>query len=232
MVNKTIIGLNSAIHDGVIKLLAGERRGTLADLGAGDGTLAERLRKEGFDVTAVDAIADDFRPVGIEVKTADLNAGIPFADGQFHVVVSTEVIEHLENPWFFVRELYRITEPGGVVIISTPNLFNVYVRTWYALTGRLYNFLNSAYRNIGHITPIYLWNLERMAEGKFDVETVTVNASPVPKTRFRLPTKSPMFGQCVIVKLRRRPGPPLAAPRVWVNSRIVRSSDRTADSLR
>jgi SAM-dependent methyltransferase len=218
MVNRTIISLNTAIHDGVIELLAGERRGTLADLGAGDGTLAERLSEEGFDVTAVDAIADDFRPVGIEVKTADLNEGIPFADGQFHVVVSTEVIEHLENPWFFVRELYRITEPGGVVIISTPNLSNVYVRSWYALTGRLYNFLNSAYRNIGHITPIYLWNLERMA---------------VPKTRFRLPTKSRLFGQCVIVKLRRRHGPPLATPRVWVHSRIVRSSDySTADSLR
>jgi SAM-dependent methyltransferase len=223
MVSRTIIDLNTAIHDKVIELLAGERRGTLADLGAGDGTLAERLREEGFDVTAVDAITDDFRPAGIEVKTANLNEGLPFADGQFQVVVSTEVIEHLENPWFFIRELYRITEPGGVVIISTPNLSNVYVRAWYALTGRLYNFLDSAYQNIGHITPVYLWNLKRMAEGKFDVEAVTVNASPIPKTRFRLPTRSRIFGQCVIVKLRRRGGSALAAPRVWAHSRIVRS---------
>ena len=36
-----------------------------------------------------------------------------------------------------------------------------------SLTGRLYNFLNSAYSHIGHITPVYLWNLERMAEDKF-----------------------------------------------------------------
>jgi 2-polyprenyl-3-methyl-5-hydroxy-6-metoxy-1,4-benzoquinol methylase len=223
MVSRTIIGLNTAIHDGVIELLADERRGALADLGAGDGTLAERLRQEGFDVTAVDAMADDFRPVGIAVKTANLNEGIPFADGQFQVVVSTEVIEHLENPWFFMRELYRITEPGGVVVISTPNMSSVYVRAWYALTGRLYNFLNSAYQNLGHITPVYMWNLERMAEDKFDVEAVTVNASPIPKTRFRLPTKSRIFGQCIIVKLRRRPGTAMAAPRVWDHSRIVRS---------
>ncbi len=222
MVNRTIIGLNTAIHDGVINLLSGERRGALVDLGAGDGTLSERLRGEGFDITAVDAITDDFRPVGIDVKAVDLNKGIPFADGQFQAVVSTEVIEHLENPWFFMRELYRITEPGGVVIISTPNLSNVFVRVWYVLTGRLYNFLDSAYRNIGHITPVYLWNLERMAEDKFDVETVTVNASPIPKTWLRLPTKSRMFGQCVIVKLRRRPGAAQVAPRVWEHSRIVR----------
>jgi SAM-dependent methyltransferase len=223
MTNQTVIGLNTAIHDGVIRLLAGERRGALVDLGAGDGTLAERLREEGFDVTAADAVTDDFRPVGIEVTAANLNEGIPFADGQFRAVVSTEVIEHLENPWFFMRELYRITEPGGVVIISTPNLSNVYVRAWYALTGRLYNFLDSAYQNIGHITPIYLWNLKRMAEDKFDIETVTVNASPIPKTPFRLPARSRMLGQCIIVKLRRRPGAALADPRVWVHSRIVRS---------
>lgn len=222
MVSQTIVNLNTAIHDRVIELLVGEHRGALVDLGAGDGTLAERLQKEGFDVTAVDAMVDDFRPAGIDVKSANLDEGIPFGDGQFEVVVSTEVIEHLENPWFFMRELYRVTEPGGVVIISTPNLSNVYVRAWYSLTGRLYNFLDSAYQNIGHITPIYLWNLERMAENKFDIEVVTVNASPIPKTRFRLPTRSRLFGQCVVVKLRRRPGSAAAAARAWTHSRIVR----------
>ena len=73
----------------------------------------------------------DLRQAGIDVKTANLNEGIPFGDGQFQVIASTEVIEHLENPWFFMRELYRVTEPGGMVIISTPNLSNVYVRAWY-----------------------------------------------------------------------------------------------------
>ena len=86
--------------------------------------------------------------------------------------MTTEVIEHVENPWFFVRELYRITRPGGVVVLSTPNLANVYTRAWYVLTGRLYNFLESAYNGSGHITPVYLWNLKRMIESKFDLEEV------------------------------------------------------------
>ncbi|HZA39247.1 MAG TPA: class I SAM-dependent methyltransferase [Actinomycetota bacterium] len=223
MTHQIIMDLNTRIHDRVFDLLRSERRGPLLDIGAGDGTLALRLRDDGFDVRAVDLTAKDFRAGGIDITCADLNDGIPFSDHQFAVVVATEVIEHLENPWFFVRELYRITEPGGIVVVSTPNLSNVFTRGWYALTGRLYNFLDSAYQDIGHITPVHLWNLERMIQGKFDLEAVTVNASPVPKTRLMLPTRSRLFGQCIIAKLRRLAGPPTAVPRVWMDSRIVRA---------
>jgi SAM-dependent methyltransferase len=171
-------------------------------------------------VKAVDLTAEDFLSSDIEIRSANLNNGIPFDDSQFDVVVATEVIEHLENPWFFVRELYRVTKAGGVVVISTPNLANVYTRTWYALTGRLYNFLESAYRQIGHISPIFLWNLERMAENKFDFEIVAINASPVPKTKLVLPLRSRFFGQCIVVKLRRRPGPPTADSPEWTYAPI------------
>jgi SAM-dependent methyltransferase len=224
MTSTVIFGLNSRIHDRVSELLRPEPRGTLLEAGAGDGTLAERLSGEGFDVRALDLFTKDFRPTAIEISAADLNQGIPFDDGQFTAVVSTEVIEHVENPWFFVRELYRVTKPGGVVVLSTPNLANVYTRGWYALTGRLYNFLDSAYNGSGHITPIYLWNLKRMIENKFDLEQVRVNASPVPKTPLRLPSGSRFLGQCIVVKLRRLAGPPNADPRVWPDGRIVRAS--------
>src|SRR2546430_8481171 len=113
-----IIDLNTRIHDRVVEFLRPEARGTVLDVGAGDGTLSARLRDEEFKVTAVDMFTDDFQPADIEIRAANINAGIPFADGEFDAVVSTEFIEHLENPWHFVRELYRITKPGGVVGIS------------------------------------------------------------------------------------------------------------------
>lgn len=163
-----IVALNTAIHDRVVEYLAPED-GPVLDVGAGDGTLAARLAADGFEVAAVDRTVDDFAPSGIPVVSADLNEGVPVADGRFSTVIATEVIEHLENPWQFVRELHRVAAPGGVAVISTPNLANIFTRAWFLLTGRLYNFLETSYRDIGHITPVYLWNLERMVEDAFDL---------------------------------------------------------------
>jgi SAM-dependent methyltransferase len=215
------VALNTAIHDRVVEYLESEA-GPLLDVGAGDGTLATRLADDGFAVAAVDQSTVDFAPSDVAITSADLNHGMPFADGQFAVVTATEVIEHVENPWHFIRELHRVTRPGGVAVVSTPNLANIYTRVWFAITGRLYNFLDTSYRDIGHITPVHLWSLERMIEDKFDLEAVTVNASPVPRTRLRLPTRSLLFGQCIVVKLRRRAGPSVARGRTWPTSRIVR----------
>jgi SAM-dependent methyltransferase len=217
---------NTAIHDRVVECLADEPRGRLLDVGGGDGTLAARLAGEGFDVRACDRFLGDFRFPEIPVDEADLNNPLAYADGEFDVVVCTEVIEHLENPWALLRELHRITRPGGVVVISTPNLDNVYVRGWFLLSGKIYNFMESSYRDIGHITPVFGWNLDRMVENRFAVERRTYNANWLPKTSMTLPGRSRLLGQCLVVKLRRLAGPADAQGRRWDHSRIVR--DRTA----
>jgi 2-polyprenyl-3-methyl-5-hydroxy-6-metoxy-1,4-benzoquinol methylase len=194
---------NERIHSRFISLLTGEKRGKLLDVGAGTGAFSRKLKSEGFEVTACDINPANFLSDGILCKRADLNTAFPFADGEFDYVVGAEVIEHIENPWFFLREIYRITKPGGTVILSTPNLHNWYVRLYFALTSRMFNFLSS-YEKIGHITPIFVWNLERMAEGRFDIEKVTTSHTIVPGTDIPLPFKGLFFGQCIVVKMRRK----------------------------
>jgi SAM-dependent methyltransferase len=51
---------------------------------------------------------------------ADLTA-LPFADGEFDVVFSKFVFEHLDRPLATARELRRVTKPGGHLLIHTPN---------------------------------------------------------------------------------------------------------------
>ncbi len=190
------------IHSRFVSLLRHSARGKMLDVGAGTGAFSEKLRSEGFDVTACDINPANFKSEGITCKKADLNQTFPFADAEFDYVVAAEVIEHVENPWFFLREIHRIIKPGGTVVLSTPNLHNWYVRLYFALTSRLFNFMSS-YEKIGHITPIFAWNLERMAEGRFLVEKITTSHSIVPGTNVSLPFSGLLFGQCIVVMMRR-----------------------------
>lgn len=51
----------------------------------------------------------------------DLQA-TPFRSGSFGLVTSHFVMEHLEEPARFLREIYRIMKPGGILIFHTPNI--------------------------------------------------------------------------------------------------------------
>lgn len=53
----------------------------------------------------------------------DINLNLPFIKNRFHNIVAGEIIEHLENPLFFLKECHRILKPMGKLILSTPNIF-------------------------------------------------------------------------------------------------------------
>lgn len=56
----------------------------------------------------------------VKYTCADVtNTGI---NEQFDAVVAGEVIEHLEKPELFIKEMERLCRVGGVMILSTPNL--------------------------------------------------------------------------------------------------------------
>ncbi|OWY22756.1 class I SAM-dependent methyltransferase [Sphingobacteriales bacterium UPWRP_1] len=47
---------------------------------------------------------------------------LPFDDNSFDAAVSFQVIEHIENDRMFVKEIYRVLKPGGLLVLSTPNI--------------------------------------------------------------------------------------------------------------
>jgi SAM-dependent methyltransferase len=49
--------------------------------------------------------------------------------------VSIEVIEHVEDQFGFLRELARVTKPGGFVVVTTPNVLNINSRLRAFTTG-------------------------------------------------------------------------------------------------
>lgn len=95
------------------------------DLGCGRGWLAGVLSAFG-PTTAV-----DLSPKGIEAAQArwpdiDFRAGnffeMPIEEGAYDIVVSQEVIEHVEDQSAYVKLAWRALRPGGYLLLTTPNL--------------------------------------------------------------------------------------------------------------
>jgi SAM-dependent methyltransferase len=99
------------------------RTGTLLDLGCGTGYGTAELaaaapRAVGLDrVTPVPRV----RASRAEFVRGDLEE-LPFASGGFAVVTSFQVIEHLADPERYLAEIGRVLAPGGVALITTPNI--------------------------------------------------------------------------------------------------------------
>lgn len=57
--------------------------------------------------------------------TLDLNADttVPVPDGDFDVVVSTQVLEHVADPTLYLSECFRVLRPGGRMLLSTHGMF-------------------------------------------------------------------------------------------------------------
>jgi 2-polyprenyl-3-methyl-5-hydroxy-6-metoxy-1,4-benzoquinol methylase len=135
--------------------------GALADIGCGTGDLWQALRGRFQSCVGVDAVRYDGLPQEVEFHPADLDArGLPLADARVDAAAAVEVIEHLENPRAFVRELARIVRPGGWVVVTTPNQLSALSLMTLAVKGRFSAFQDDAYP--AHRTALLEVDLRRI----------------------------------------------------------------------
>lgn len=94
------------------------------DAGCGTGHFSAAARDRGAQVVSLDLGFEllkvtRHRAGGRQVQGDALR--LPFADASFPVVISSEMVEHTPDPARAVRELVRVTEPGGLLVVTTPN---------------------------------------------------------------------------------------------------------------
>ena len=136
--------------------------GEALDIGSGEGELVAAIRTRfGLRTSACDYTDALMKDPAQRVDIVDLNAGkLPYADGRFCLVTCVETIEHLEQTRSLFREIFRVLEPGGLTVITTPNILNLRSRLRYLMTGffNLFGPLPIGDRRVynpgGHINPI------------------------------------------------------------------------------
>lgn len=107
------------------------------DLSCASGETAQLLAGFGYRVVATEYGVPPAMPGVAQVGGVDLNSLLPFKRASFDAVDIIEVIEHIENQAQLIREIARVLKPGGVVVISTPNVLNVFSRVRFLFTGFL-----------------------------------------------------------------------------------------------
>mgnify|MGYP001613381998 CR=1 FL=1 len=98
-------------------------RGRLLEVGAGSGGFVRVALSRGWAVEATELSGSGLarlRETGAKIFAGDLLAA-RYPDAAFDWVVSLEVIEHLPLPTPHLRELARITRPGGLLLLTTPS---------------------------------------------------------------------------------------------------------------
>jgi SAM-dependent methyltransferase len=76
-----------------------------------------------------------FFPAGVDYAAADLpgnpkatlplepDGTVPAADASFDAVMSTQVLEHVDDPALYLSECFRVLRPGGRMLLSTHGTF-------------------------------------------------------------------------------------------------------------
>jgi 2-polyprenyl-3-methyl-5-hydroxy-6-metoxy-1,4-benzoquinol methylase len=137
------------------------------DLGSDNGVVSLLLRERGGSWASGDltdeAVAAIEGLVGTDVHKVE-GGRLPFPDAAFDTVAVVDMLEHVPEEHAFLIELFRVTKPGGRLVINTPN----HKRT---LLRRLRHALGETDEKHGHLRPGYTpARLRELMQGRFVLE--------------------------------------------------------------
>jgi SAM-dependent methyltransferase len=120
---------DNPIHQRLLKAYVVARdhiKGDVLEVGCGEGRGIDLVLPRAKSYSAIDKIANVIDQLKKKHPTGSFFSGNipplgPFADDSFDVVITFQVIEHIQDDVQFLKEIHRVLKPGGLVIITTPN---------------------------------------------------------------------------------------------------------------
>ena len=111
-----------------IDILPINRAAVILEIGCGDGAAGAYAKSTGkcgryIGVELAPAAAERAAKVLDVVHTGSIeDLPLPYPEGAFDVLIASEVLEHLVDPWTVLRRLRPLMKPGGRILASSPNI--------------------------------------------------------------------------------------------------------------
>jgi 2-polyprenyl-3-methyl-5-hydroxy-6-metoxy-1,4-benzoquinol methylase len=167
----------SARYDAVLSALRDAPSRLILDIGGGDGALSYLFARQGAQTITTDAAQvalqyarEEFARRGLKAQVVGASAyALPFPNGTFDAAICSDVIEHVQSPWYLIMEAARILKPRGRFVLTTP----------LRITEKPLDH--------SHVREFFAGEIKEMMTLAFDEVEVTPFAPLALKELFRLP---------------------------------------------
>lgn len=123
-----------------IEALLPSQIGRCLEIGCGQGRTLEWVHATtGASVFGVELLESEARKARMvaEVVVGNIELiQLPFPEQSFDVILTLDVLEHLQHPWTTVQKLHQLLRPGGCLIASIPNVRHIAVLGPLLFAGR------------------------------------------------------------------------------------------------
>ena len=165
------------------------------ELGCGNGSVANVLAQQGWEVTGVDPSSEGIAQANAQWPQLKLFEGSAYDDlaarfGRFLVVTSLEVVEHVYFPRHYASTLFSILEPNGRAIVSTP-YHGYWKNLALAVTGKKGSHFTALWYH-GHIK---FWSVKTLGE--------LLREAGFTDIRFELVGRVPLLAKAMIAIARK-----------------------------
>lgn len=139
---EAVVSYHDLVRRDIFPLLP-DRVGRVLDFGGGVGATSASLRQSGraehavlFDQVAENALTQIDAAVALDLNDIGQMRAALDRHGPFDTVLCLDILEHLTDPWAVVRCLHEAIKPGGVMIVSLPNVNHLSVVGPLVLQGQ------------------------------------------------------------------------------------------------
>jgi len=166
------------------------------EIGCGNGSIANSLRKLDFDLVGVDPSLEGIHTANRTYPELKLYVGSTVEDlaskfGLFSFVISLEVVEHVYDPYEFASRAFDLLKQDGLLILSTP--FHGYLKNLLiALFNKWDDHFTALWSN-GHIK---FWSVKTM--------TLLLEDAGFSDLEFHFVGRLPWIAKSMVVTARRR----------------------------